>query len=173
MKKIFLTALAVLVFLPLLCGLALAVDGKLGWQDNSSDEVEFRIYRKIGDAPSFTRINQVGQNVTTFTDQNVPGNVGQNVCYQVTAAKATAESAPSNIACMQLPGTVLAACEDGVDNEGDGLIDMADPGCSSPTDNDETDAPPPPVIMIPPGALGLQWVCAAPKVWDAATNTCK
>lgn len=38
------------------------------------------------------------------------------------------------------------ACSDGIDNDGDGLIDYpADPGCTSATDTDETDpAPPPP-----------------------------
>jgi hypothetical protein len=43
-------------------------------------------------------------------------------------------------------------CDDGRDNDGDGKLDTdtnvagqtADPGCSSPTDNDETDPPPPP-----------------------------
>jgi len=30
-------------------------------------------------------------------------------------------------------------CNDGIDNDGDQLIDMADPGCSSADDNDETD----------------------------------
>lgn len=35
-------------------------------------------------------------------------------------------------------------CSDGVDNDGDGLIDYPnDPGCSSSTDNDEYNAPPP------------------------------
>ncbi len=29
-------------------------------------------------------------------------------------------------------------CDDGKDNDGDGLVDYKDPGCSSPTDNDET-----------------------------------
>ncbi len=29
------------------------------------------------------------------------------------------------------------ACSDGRDNDGDGLVDMQDPGCSSPQDNDE------------------------------------
>jgi len=34
-------------------------------------------------------------------------------------------------------------CSDGIDNDGDGLIDYpADPGCSSPDDDDETDVPP-------------------------------
>ncbi|HEV8325282.1 MAG TPA: hypothetical protein VG389_26965 [Myxococcota bacterium] len=34
-----------------------------------------------------------------------------------------------------------AACADGVDNDGDGLVDLTDPGCASPTDVDETDTP--------------------------------
>ena len=37
-----------------------------------------------------------------------------------------------------------AACADGADNDGDGLIDTADPGCTGTSDNDETNAPPPP-----------------------------
>jgi hypothetical protein len=37
------------------------------------------------------------------------------------------------------------ACSDGIDNDSDGSIDYpADPGCTSATDTDETDAPPPP-----------------------------
>jgi len=34
--------------------------------------------------------------------------------------------------------TVATQCNDGIDNDNDGLIDMADPGCSSPQDNDES-----------------------------------
>ena len=37
-----------------------------------------------------------------------------------------------------------AACADGIDNDGDGLTDGADPGCSGTSDTDETNAPPPP-----------------------------
>jgi hypothetical protein len=39
------------------------------------------------------------------------------------------------------------ACSDGIDNDGDGRIDLADPGCADSGDLDETDAasaPPPP-----------------------------
>lgn len=32
-------------------------------------------------------------------------------------------------------------CSDGVDNDGDGWTDLADPGCSSPSDNNESDNP--------------------------------
>jgi hypothetical protein len=43
------------------------------------------------------------------------------------------------------PVDSLPACSNLKDNDGDGKVDLADPGCSSPLDNDETDpAPPPP-----------------------------
>ena len=35
-----------------------------------------------------------------------------------------------------------AACADGQDNDGDGKVDGADPGCSGPSDNDESNPPP-------------------------------
>jgi hypothetical protein len=37
----------------------------------------------------------------------------------------------------------VAACADGLDNDGDVLIDLADPGCTDAGDTDETDPPPP------------------------------
>lgn len=43
------------------------------------------------------------------------------------------------------PPPVLAECEDGTDNDSDGLIDLADPGCASASDDDEFNSPPPPV----------------------------
>lgn len=44
------------------------------------------------------------------------------------------------------PGVPAPACADGVDNDGDGLVDMADPGCTGPTDNDETNPAVPPAV---------------------------
>jgi hypothetical protein len=35
-------------------------------------------------------------------------------------------------------------CDDGLDNDGDGLVDLADPGCENAADDDEFDSPPPP-----------------------------
>jgi len=43
-----------------------------------------------------------------------------------------------------LGGTVPTyQCGDGIDNDGDGLVDLQDPGCTNAGDNDETDEPPP------------------------------
>lgn len=39
-------------------------------------------------------------------------------------------------------GDTTPACADGIDNDGDGLTDLADPGCESVADDDETDPPP-------------------------------
>lgn len=41
------------------------------------------------------------------------------------------------------PSSSPSACSDGFDNDGDGKVDMADPGCYGPMDNDEADPPPP------------------------------
>ncbi len=38
-------------------------------------------------------------------------------------------------------GQQLPECSDGLDNDGDGWVDMDDPGCSSPDDDDESDDP--------------------------------
>lgn len=55
------------------------------------------------------------------------------------------------------PPPPAPACSDGLDNDGDGKIDLADPGCSSSTDTDEADVAPPP----PTG-------CALPAFPDAS-----
>jgi glutamine amidotransferase-like uncharacterized protein len=43
----------------------------------------------------------------------------------------------------QPPGVTPKQCNDGLDNDGDGFVDMADIGCDSPSDDDETDPLPP------------------------------
>jgi len=53
-------------------------------------------------------------------------------------------SCPTGTACMGTPGARTCvgafACNNGVDNDGDGKIDYPnDPGCASPTDDDESD----------------------------------
>lgn len=40
----------------------------LAWQDNSSDELGFKIERKTGSAGTFRQIATVGPNVTSYTD---------------------------------------------------------------------------------------------------------
>ncbi|MCB9521848.1 MAG: hypothetical protein H6702_00530 [Myxococcales bacterium] len=42
---------------------------------------------------------------------------------------------------MAVRDAALPACSDGFDNDGDGLVDGADPGCEGPEDGDELDPP--------------------------------
>ncbi len=44
---------------------------------------------------------------------------------------------PSTTTTTAVPSLQAPACANGVDDDGDGLIDMADPDCSSPTDTSE------------------------------------
>jgi List-Bact-rpt repeat protein len=49
------------------------------------------------------------------------------------------------------PPPPAAQCSDGIDNDGDGLIDYpSDPGCTGALDNDETESPPGPSPPAPP-----------------------
>jgi hypothetical protein len=50
-----------------------------------------------------------------------------------------------------------AQCADGLDNDGDTKVDLADPGCANATDNDETD------VVQPPGGRVYSWGFDAPN----------
>ena len=70
------------------------------------------------------------------------------------------------------PATSRPACSNGKDDDGDGLIDSADPGCSGPLDNNESDpAPPPPGGGTGGGGTGgvrrAVLSCDAPRVFLA------
>jgi hypothetical protein len=75
-------------------------------------------------------------------------------------AKAPAEGAPQlpDIPCEDWPCYPQPACNDAVDNDGDGAIDYGwDPGCWSKEDDDEYNAPPPPPPPPPPPACSDGW----------------
>jgi PGF-pre-PGF domain-containing protein len=66
------------------------------------------------------------------TDQT--GNVGSSTERTLTIAEATSPEDSSN-------NEVEAQCTDRIDNDGDGLVDMNDPGCRGRWDDDESDDP--------------------------------
>jgi Calcineurin-like phosphoesterase len=69
--------------------------------------------------------------------------VGTQYTFKVWAKDAAGniDPTPATFTFTPSDGTAPAACADGRDNDGDGKIDLADPGCSSPADTDEFDAP--------------------------------
>jgi hypothetical protein len=71
-----------------------------------------------------------------------PVFAGQNVSATVTdVAGGEIESDASAPVSVSGTGGVVPACDDGLDNDGDGLIDLNDPGCVDSSDLDETDVP--------------------------------
>lgn len=95
--------------------------------------------------------------VLSYSDFNTWGaNVGGS---NATALDLTAKSVANFV---RGPGTGTApppnppACNDGADNDGDGLTDSSDPDCSSPTDDDETGP------TNPPGPTGCNASSFAP-----------
>lgn len=72
----------------------------LAWQDNSGDEIGFRINRSL-DGTTFTEIASVGANVTTFSDNNLTPATA--FFYQVFAFNNFGNSDPSNIAAATTP----------------------------------------------------------------------
>jgi len=71
---------------------------------------------------------------------SIPGSV-----ESVVALHGSSNPANNNFtavcAAFESAGTLVSACSNGIDDDGDGLIDMADPGCSSPSDNNEFNVP--------------------------------
>jgi hypothetical protein len=64
------------------------------------------------------------------------------------ADPAPVETTPQQItapttAVPAVPSVQAPACSNGVDDDGDGLVDMADPGCTSPSDTSEAPEPAP------------------------------
>ena len=105
----------------------------LNWSDNSSDEDGFVVERKVGTSQSaqFFDLTQLSSGSVAYNDLTVGPD--QTYAYRVRAFNATGSSAYSNTesATTSPPAEDTAAlCSDGVDNDGDGLIDLADPDCA-------------------------------------------
>jgi hypothetical protein len=93
----------------------------------SGTVVEFRINRaELG--------NTSGFHLAIFSGSGDVGSAGGEIKFWDTAGYYT-----YNVAT-----TPTAQCSNGLDDDGDGKIDTADPGCSSPSDTSEADSTTPP-----------------------------
>ena len=133
----------------------------LTWVDGSSDETGFFIEEGT-DGINFAGVGNVGANITSFDRLNL--TAGTNYFYRVFATNGNGSSAPSNVAQVTTssgggggpppppPGATedtAVLCSDGIDNDGDGLIDLADQDCAA-------FAPPPP----PPSTEDTAALCS-------------
>lgn len=74
---------------------------KLEWDDKSTGEDSFYVYRKDGNIGTWKHITSLNENATSFTDTTVEQNT--NYCYKIRALSSNAVSAFSNTACAQTP----------------------------------------------------------------------
>jgi murein DD-endopeptidase MepM/ murein hydrolase activator NlpD len=65
----------------------------------------------------------------------VAAALGAGIAGADPLAEGTATESPA--ATTAIPSLQAPACSNGIDDDGDGLVDMADPDCTSPTDNSE------------------------------------
>src|SRR6201996_3532442 len=75
--------------------------------------------------------------LASVTETLLPGLVGSS-SSSTEAPPSTTSTTPSTTTTPPATTTpTVPQCSDGIDNDGDGLIDMEDPDCSSPNDNTE------------------------------------
>lgn len=82
---------------------------------------------------------------------NIPPNLGsQIVCRVFTDLNNIGAPIPVFDADCQNPPLPPAQCQNGIDDDGDGLVDLNDPGCVSSGDDSEFNQRPPPPPPPPP-----------------------
>jgi murein DD-endopeptidase MepM/ murein hydrolase activator NlpD len=97
----------------------------------------------VGSAPAASRLGSV-------TESLLPGLTGSNGPSTGSApseSNTTPSTPPPTSTTPTPPSTTTTSvpqCADGIDNDGDGLIDMEDPDCTSPSDNTEAPEATPP-----------------------------
>lgn len=84
-----------------------------------------------------------------FTDTSAEAAEFRNM-FNASSMK-TSQIASLSLAVSGSGGSTTTACSDGIDNDGDGLVDMEDAGCTDVTDNDEYNE----VVPAPACADGL------------------
>jgi hypothetical protein len=100
----------------------------LVWTDNATDEDGFEIERSTGGGADWTRIDNVGANVTTYSDPTVAPNSAYS--YRVRAFNGSGQSDFSNTAGANTPdGLVLTAT--GYKVKGKHTVDLSWSGRSS------------------------------------------
>ncbi len=119
---------------------------------------------------AITSIDYLNDRITVATSISWNANDGVSLPYN--------GSAP-DIGAFEYGGTQTPQCSDGIDNDGDGLTDYpADPGCTSSSDNDETNTAPdttPPVRTngAPTGTLPAGTTQATLSLNTDENATCK
>lgn len=114
-------------------------DALLTWNDNSTNENEYKVERRTTGGTSWVFVGSTGivyGGSGTYRDYYPPSG---SYDYRVKACNSAGCSADSNIMLLVISSvSTIAQCSDGRDNDADGFIDFpADKSCYDGTDNDE------------------------------------
>jgi hypothetical protein len=113
--------------------------------DTSDGTADFAFSSEIGSTFECKLVGYETTRNTCNSSMSYSGLVaGTSYTFKVWAKDAAGniDPTPATLTFTPSDGTPApAVCADGRDNDGDGKTDLADPGCSSPADTDEFDAP--------------------------------
>ena len=99
---------------------ALAAQLTLTWTDNATDELGFRVERRLSSSGTYSEITTVGPNVTSYADTTVTADVGY--CYHVQAYNTAGNSGYSNEACGMASAQVSVILNVGKAGAGTGTV---------------------------------------------------
>lgn len=97
---------------------------KIEWQDNSTAENAFNIYRSTSSGSSisdYTKVTDIGENTTIYEDTSLIS--GKEYHYRVTASNNTGESDPTNEATSVT--TLLPPSNVTIDPTTEGQVDLS------------------------------------------------
>ena len=113
-------------------------DAILNWSDNSINENEYKIERRITGGASWTYVGGAGivyGGSGTYRDYYPPAG---SYDYRVRACNSAGCSESNTVLLVMSTTSTVAQCSDGKDNDNDGSTDYpADTSCYDKTDNDE------------------------------------
>jgi hypothetical protein len=117
-----------------------AVD--LTWTDNSLIEDGYKVERAPAEAGPYSAITTLAANSTSYRDRGLSGST--TYWYRVRATREGGFSDFSNSASATTPAGSCVdgperVCDNGVDDDCDGVADSADPDCANCTESTEKD----------------------------------
>ena len=100
------------------------------------------VYTEVSDQLTFTEFNTLDYRIRINPDQPFIPQTLVTITVQVADRAGNVRTMSwsfNGLTCEALGcgGATITQCNDGEDNDGDGLVDMADSGCTSPGDNNE------------------------------------
>ncbi len=113
----------------------MAID--LSWNDVDG-ESGYKIERSSLAIGLWEEIGTTAQGITFYTDNSLSPSTFYY--YRARAYNSAGDSSYSNIASARTKDTpIIYLCSNNLDDDGDGKIDLSDPGCTNENDNDEND----------------------------------